>query len=75
VHTHEGTKTKYLYGKTRKDVAAKLAGATADRNSGLVFDSGSPKIGEYLDRWLDSIVRTCSSTGLGGGTRRHLVSA
>jgi integrase len=48
-------KTKYIYGKTRKEVAAKLAKAMADRDAGMVFDAGSLKLGHYLDRWLDSI--------------------
>ena len=49
---------KYIYGKTRKEVAAKLAKAIADRDNGTVFGAGSLKVGEYLDRWLDSIRNT-----------------
>jgi integrase len=48
-----------IYGKTRKEVAAKLAKALADRNSGLTFDAGKLTVGEYLDRWLaDSVQNT-----------------
>ena len=39
MHTHEGTKTKYLYDKTRKEVAAKLAKAVANKDSGIIFDT------------------------------------
>jgi len=53
--TDLGKKTKYIYGKTRKEVAAKLTKAMADRDAGMVFDAGSLKLGDYLDRWLDSI--------------------
>jgi integrase len=55
VHTPTGIKTKYIYSKTRKDAAAKLARAIADRNSGLVFDCGSLTVGEYLGKWLDAV--------------------
>jgi integrase len=58
VHTPNRTKTKYIYSKNRKDAAAKLAKAIADRDSGLVFDSGSLTVGEYLGRRLDSVRRT-----------------
>jgi hypothetical protein len=54
-HSYRGTKTKYIYSKTRKDAAAKLAKAIADRNSGVVFDCGSLTVGEYLGRWLDAV--------------------
>ena len=50
LQTEPGKKTRYVYGKTRKDVAAKLAKAIVDRDAGMVFDSGSLKVGEYLDR-------------------------
>ena len=55
VQTETGKKSKYLYGKTRKDVAARLAKAIAERDAGTVFDSGSLKVREYLDRWLDAV--------------------
>lgn len=41
VHTAEGRKRRTVYGKTRKEVAEKLAKATADRDGGLVFDAGT----------------------------------
>jgi hypothetical protein len=39
--TPNGTKTKYIYSKTRKDAAEKLAKAIAERDSGVVYDIGS----------------------------------
>jgi integrase len=57
VHTTSGPKRRALYGKTRKEAAEKLAGAVADRNSGLTFDTGKTTVGEYLDRWLSDAVR------------------
>ena len=53
--TDLGKKTKYIYGKTRKEVATKLTKAMADRDAGMVFGAGSLKVGDYLDGWLDSI--------------------
>jgi len=50
-----GGKRRYIYGKTRKEVAGKLTKATADRDSGLTFDAGSLRVGDYLDGRLDSI--------------------
>ncbi len=32
-------KKRYVYGKTKQEVAAKLAKAIADRDAGLVYDS------------------------------------
>ena len=58
IHAPTGTKTKYIYSKTRKDAAAKLAKAIADRDAGLVFDCGSLRVGEYLGRWLDAVSGT-----------------
>jgi integrase len=55
VHTDSGKKIKYIYGKTRKEVAVKLAKAIADKDAGMVFDAGSLRAGDYLDRWLDAI--------------------
>ena len=39
VYTAEGPKRCALYGKTRKEVAGKLAKALADRASGYTFDT------------------------------------
>src|SRR5919112_6268228 len=50
-----GGKRRYVYGKTRKEVATKLTKAVADGNGGLIFDSDHLTVAQYLDRWLDSI--------------------
>ncbi len=57
VHTAEGSKRKTIYGKTRKEVAGKLAKAISDREGGLAFDAGNLTVGEYLDRWLKDSVQ------------------
>ena len=49
-----GSKRRYIYGSTRKEVAARLSKALAERDSGIVYDSENLKVADYLDRWLDS---------------------
>ncbi len=56
VHTPEGPKQRAVYGKTRAEVAARLRKAMADRDGGLIFDTGNLTLGEYLDRWLSDCV-------------------
>jgi integrase len=70
LYTAEGRKRKTLYGKTRQEVAAKLAKAVADREGGLLFDAGSLTVGEYLDKWLvDSVKDTVRLTTYQGYER------
>jgi len=62
VHTADGPKRRYVSGKSREDVAAKLTEALGQRASGLIFDAGTLTVGEYLERWLKDSVK---------GTVRH----
>jgi integrase len=55
IHTSAGPKRRTLYGRTRQEVASKLAHALSDRAQGLIFDAGSLKVSEYLDHWLPDI--------------------
>ena len=57
VYSAKGRKRKTLYGKTRQEVAAKLATALSNREGGLTFDAGNLTLGDYLDRWLNDSVR------------------
>src|SRR5215203_1343282 len=57
IQTAEGTKTRYIYGKTRADVAEKLTRALADRNGGLTYDAGKMTVGEYIERWIEDSVK------------------
>ena len=57
VHTAKGPKYRYLYGKTRQAVAEKLTKAMADRDGGMIFDTGKVTVGGYLDRWLADSVK------------------
>ena len=57
VYTTQGRKRKTIYGKTRQEVAAKLARALSEREGGLIFDAGNQNVSEYLDRWLNDSLR------------------
>ena len=48
-------KRRYVYGRTRKEVAERLNKAIAERDAVLVFDARSLSVVEYLDSWLDTI--------------------
>jgi hypothetical protein len=43
VHTVEGRKRRTVYGKTRKEVANKLAKGLSNRENGLVLDAGNSR--------------------------------
>lgn len=47
-------KRKWVYGKTRKEVAAKLRELRKRLEAGVLVDGGAIKLGEFLDKWLAS---------------------
>ena len=47
-YTSEGRKRKTLYGKTRQEVAAKLARALSDQEGGLAFNAGNLTVEGWL---------------------------
>src|SRR5215212_8590202 len=51
-YTVDGPKLRYLYAKTRAEVAAKLTKALSDRDAGLIFESGNICLSVYLFLWL-----------------------
>lgn len=77
VHTADGVKRRYLSGKTRAEVSEKLTKAMADRDNGLVFDTGTITVKEYLERWLkDSVrdtVRQSTYASYGRMVNNHLI--
>ncbi len=79
IYTAEGRKRKTIYGKTRQEVAAKLAKALSDREGGLSFDGENPRLGEYLRHWLtDSVrssVRPATYDGYDRQVRNHISPA
>ena len=70
VYTAEGRKRRTIYGKTRAEVAAKLAKALSDREGGFLFDAKNLTLGKYLDSWLkDSVWDTVRPTTYQGYER------
>ena len=57
VHTAAGPKRRYVSGKTRQEVADKLADTLSNRNKGLIFEDEGLTVATYLDRWLEDSVR------------------
>lgn len=63
VYTAEGRKRKTLYGKTRAEVAAKLAKGISDREGGLTFNAGSLTLEEWMNRWLQECLTPIVEAG------------
>jgi integrase len=57
VQTPTGRKRNVIYAKSHEEARKKLAGAIAERDKGLVYDSGNVTLEEYLGRWLEDSVR------------------
>ena len=57
VHTPEGPKRKTIYGRKYKDVEKDLAEARGDAARGIVFDAKGQTVGEWLERWLEDVVK------------------
>jgi integrase len=57
VHTPEGPKRKTIYGRKYGEVEKKLAEARGDAACGIVFDAKGKTVGEFLERWLEDVVR------------------
>jgi integrase len=55
--SHTDGKRKTFYGKTRKEVAEKLARAQADVRRGLPLPDERQTLAQFLDRWMVDIAR------------------
>jgi integrase len=70
-------KRLYLYGKTRKAVAAKLKAALQDQQQGVNLTQGRVTVAQFLERWLDEVVRVRNRPrtyyGYKGAVARYLV--
>lgn len=49
----EGGKSKFLYGKTRKEAQDKLKTALYEQQRGLLITGPQQKVGEFLTQWLE----------------------
>ena len=56
--TASGPKRRYVSGKTKTEAQLALRKATAERDSGQVFEVENITLAEYLDRWLNGPVKT-----------------
>jgi len=54
---------KYVYGKTREDVAGKLVTALDARQKGLTVPSQKQTLAQYLDEWLENTVQPARRPG------------
>ncbi len=66
-YTDANGKTRYIYAKTKAEISTKLTKAVADKDAGVVYNAGTLSVGEYLDKWLDSVKDTLRS----GAFRRY----
>jgi integrase len=48
---------KYVYGKTREDVRKKLTALQRSADQGIPFADRAWKVGEYLEYWLNHVVK------------------
>jgi integrase len=53
----EGGKRKALYGRTRQEVAKKLAAALQAREQGMLVSGPRQTLGHFLTRWLEDSVK------------------
>jgi integrase len=63
VQTPDGPKRKTIYGRKYKEVERKLAEAMGDAAKGIVFDSDNLKLGEWLNSWLDNLLKPLVDAG------------
>lgn len=53
----EGGRRKFIYGRTRHEVATRMAAALADREQGLLATGRRQTLGQFLVRWLQDSVK------------------
>lgn len=46
---------EYIYGKTRKEVAAQLTAKIAERNRGIILEPTKQTVGQFLDAWMTDV--------------------
>jgi integrase len=53
----EGGKSKFHYGKTRKEVQEKLKKALYEQQQGILVTGAQQKVGQFLTHWLEDVHR------------------
>jgi integrase len=51
----EGGKSKFLYGKTRKEVQEKLKTALYEQQQGMLLTGPQQQVGQFLTQWLEDV--------------------
>lgn len=51
----EGGKSKFFYGKTRKEVQEKLKTALYEQQRGMLITGPQQKVGQFLTHWLEDV--------------------
>jgi len=54
-YTDDTGKRRFVSGKSKQDVAAKLRKALEDKDKGLSYNAKGLTLARYLDQWLESI--------------------
>lgn len=54
-YTDINGKRRYISGKNKSEVKAKLKEALKNKDGGVSYDAGRLTFGDYLDQWLDSV--------------------
>src|SRR5215217_9347558 len=63
VQTPDGPKRRTIYSRKYKEVEKKLNEARANADKGLDFDSNNLKLGEWLDNWLNDLLKPLVDSG------------
>src|SRR5215211_8569458 len=63
VQTPDGPKRKVIYDRRYKEVEKKLNEARANADKGLVFDADNLKLAEWLDSWLNDLLKPLVDAG------------
>lgn len=75
VQTSKGRERRYLYGKSRKEVADKLYEARLRYGGGQLYDAELITVAEYLDQWLKAVkitVKEKTWISYEGAVRLHI---
>ena len=51
----EGGKSKFIYGKTRKEVQEKLKTALYEQQQGMLVTGPQQKVGQFLSHWVENV--------------------
>lgn len=55
--TPDGPKRKYIYGRRKKDVETRLAGAMGDAARGIYVNDENQTVAQYMERWLEDTAK------------------